>query len=158
MASLPILIITPEHEILNFKQREGENLKDAWHRICNAQNRSTRKLTTSVLLRNFYVGITPWNRCVLDTVVGGDFLSSHTFDAYNAMLDLFGPPPLLVNGTVLTLEHIMQRLDIIENKIATVELVENLDKKIHNLITQYESRVGVTLKNLKEREPIVNKK
>ena len=127
MDSPPNLVITPEHEILDFKQRDGENLKDAWHRICNAQNRSTRKLSTSVLLRNFYVGITPWNRCVLDTVTGGDFLGSHTFDAYNAMLDLFGPPPLLVNGTVLTLEHVMQRLEIIENIIATVELIENLD-------------------------------
>ena len=116
--SPPILIITPEHEIFNFTQREGENLKDAWHRICNAQYKSTRKLSTSILLRNFYVGITPWNRCVLDTVAKGDFMSSHAFDAYNAMLDLFGPPPLLVNGTVLTLEHVMQRLEIIEKKIA----------------------------------------
>ena len=52
----------------------------------------------------------------------------------------------------------MQRLDIIKNKIATVELIENLDKKIHNHITRYGSRVGVTLKNLKEKEPIVNEK
>ena len=151
MASPPILIITPEQEIHNFKQREGENLKDAWHRICNAQYKSPRKLSTSVLLRNFYVGISPWNRCVLDIATGGDFMSSHTFDAYNAMLDLFGPPPLLVNGTVLTLEHVIQQLDIIENKIATIELIENLDKKIHNLISQYESRVGVTLKILKQK-------
>ena len=151
MASPPIIVSTPDHEVLHFKQREGENLKDAWHRICNAQNRSTRKLSTSILLRNFYVGITPWNRCILDTITRGDFLSSHTFDAYNAMLDLFGPPPLLVNGTVLTFE-------IIENKVATFELIENLDKKIHNHITQYGSRVGVTLKNLKEKEQIVNEK
>ena len=48
-------------------------------------------------------------------------MNSHTFEAYNSMLDLFGPPPLLVNGTVLTLEHVMQRLEIIENKIATVD-------------------------------------
>ena len=52
----------------------------------------------------------------------------------------------------------MQRFDIIENKIATIELIENLDKKIHNKITQYGSKVGVTLKNLKEKEPIVNEK
>ena len=52
----------------------------------------------------------------------------------------------------------MQRLKSIENKIANVELIENLVKKIHNHITQYGSRVGVTLKNLKEKEPIVNKK
>ena len=74
------------------------------------------------------------------------------------MIDLFGSPPLLVNRTVLTLEHVMQRLEIIENKVATVELIENLDKKIHNQISQYGSKVGVTLKNLKEKEPIVNEK
>ena len=127
MTSLISSLLSPENEVLNFKQREGENLKDAWYRICNAQYKATRKLATSVLLRNFYVGITPWNRCVLDIATGGDFMSSHTFDAYNAMLDLFGPPPLLINGTVLTLEHVMQRLEIIENKIAIVELIENLD-------------------------------
>ena len=74
------------------------------------------------------------------------------------MIDLLGPPPLFINGTVLTLEHVMQRLDIIENKIATVELIENLDKKIRNRITQYGSKVGVTLKNLREKEHTVNKK
>ena len=52
----------------------------------------------------------------------------------------------------------MQRLEIIENKVAIVELIENLDKKIHNRITQYGSKVGVTLKNIKEKEPIVNEK
>ena len=69
------------------------------------------------------------------------------------MIDLFRPPPLLVNGTTLTLEHVMQRLEIIENKVATVELIENLDKKIHNQITQYGSKVGVILIFLKKRNP-----
>ena len=142
MASPPILVITPEHEILNWKQREGENLKDAWHRICNAQNRSTRKLSTSVL-RNFYVGITPWNRCILDTITGGNFLDSHTFDAYNAMLDFFGSPPLLVNGTMLTLEHVMQRLEIIENKISTIEIIKNLDKRSTTKLPNMDLRLGL---------------
>ena len=52
----------------------------------------------------------------------------------------------------------MQRLKIIENKVATVESIENLDKKIHNWISQYGSKVGVTLKNIKEKEPTVNEK
>ena len=56
-------------------------------------------------------------------------MGSHTFDSYNAMIDLFGSPPLLVNETMLTLEHVMQKLEIIENKVATIELIENLDKK-----------------------------
>ena len=100
---------------------EGENLKDAWYRICNAQNRSTRKQSTSVLLHNFYVGANPWFRYILDTITRGNFLGSHTFDSYNAMIDLFGSLPLLVNGTMLTLEHVMQRLEIIENKVSTIE-------------------------------------
>ena len=124
--------LSPENEILNFKQSEGENLKDAWYRICNAQNRYTRKKSTSVLLCNFYVGVTPWYRYAFDTITRGNFLGSHTFDSYNAMLDLFGSPPLLVNGNMLTLEHVMQRLEIIENKVATVELIGNLDKQIHS--------------------------
>ncbi|KAE8768034.1 Far1 [Hordeum vulgare] len=119
---------TPENEVLNFRQTEEENLKDAWYRICNAQSRSTR----------------------------GNFLGSHTVDSYGAIMNLVGSPPLMVNGTTLTLEHVMQRLDAIENKIATIELIEGLDRKIHNQITQYGSKVGNLLKNLREKEPIVN--
>ncbi|KAE8808436.1 Far1 [Hordeum vulgare] len=66
--------------------------------------------------------------------------------------------PIMVNGTTLTLEHVMRRVDVIENKVATIELIENLDKKIHNQITQYRSKVGMVLKNLKEKEPTLNKK
>ncbi|KAE8819392.1 Far1 [Hordeum vulgare] len=119
---------TPENEVLNFRQNEEDNLKDAWYRICNAQSRSTR----------------------------GNFLGSHTVDSYRAIMNLVGSPPLMVNGTILTLEHVMQRLDATENKIATVELIEGLDRKIHNQITQYGSKVGNFLKNLKEKELIVN--
>ncbi|KAE8793791.1 Far1 [Hordeum vulgare] len=119
---------TPENEVLNFRQNEEENLKDAWYRICNAQSRSTR----------------------------GNFLGSHTVDSYRAIMNLVGSPPLIVNGTTLTLEHVMQRLDAIESKIATVELIEGLDRKIDNKITQYGSKVGNFLKNLREKELIVN--
>ena len=52
----------------------------------------------------------------------------------------------------------MQRLEIIENKVATVELIENLDRNIHNQITQYGSKVVVALKFFKERGPMVNEK
>ena len=50
MASPLSTPLSPENEVLNFKQREGENLKYAWYRICNAQNRSTRKKSNSILL------------------------------------------------------------------------------------------------------------
>ncbi|KAE8795677.1 Far1 [Hordeum vulgare] len=121
MAKLTTPNDTAQNEVLNFRQNEEENLKDAWY--------------------------------ILDTIVGGNFLGSHTVDAYGAIMNLVGSPPLMVNGTTLTLEHV---IDTIENKIATVELIEGLDRKIHNQITQYGSKVGDVLKKLREKEPIVN--
>ena len=123
---LHLLFPTPELEVLNFKQRGGESLKDAWYRICDAQNRSTPKQSTTILLRNFYVGVTTWYRFVLDTIIGGNFLSSHTLDAFHAMGNLVGSPPIKVNGTEITLEHLMQRLDIIENKMPTNQQFEEI--------------------------------
>src|ERR1041385_2696463 len=52
----------PEGDMLTFKQRGGEILKDAWFRINDSQNRATKKQSTTILLRNFYVGVTSWNR------------------------------------------------------------------------------------------------
>jgi hypothetical protein len=69
-----------------------------------------------------------------------------------------GSPPITINETTLTLEQVMQRLDAIENKRPTVEHIENLDKKIHNHVTQFGSKVGITLKMLKEKEPIINER
>ena len=92
MASSSLVTTTPENEVLNFKQRGGENLKDASYRICDAQNRSTRKQSTTVLLRIFYVGITTLYRFVLDTITGGNFLMCSTLDAFNAMGNLVGSP------------------------------------------------------------------
>jgi hypothetical protein len=50
----------------------------------------------------------------------------------------------------------MQRLEAIENKMPTIEHLENLDKKVHNHITQFGSKVRIALKTLKEKEPIIN--
>jgi hypothetical protein len=58
----------PEVEVHSFKQQGGESLKDAWYRINNAHHRCTKKHSTTILLRNFYVGISSWNRYVLDTL------------------------------------------------------------------------------------------
>ena len=52
----------------------------------------------------------------------------------------------------------MQRLEIIENKMATKEQIEELDKKIHNHITQFGSKVGNTLKELKGKDTMFNEK
>ena len=90
------------------------------------------KQYTVVLLHCFYVGITTWYRFVLDTITDGNFLMRSTLDAFSAMGNLLGSPPLMINGTTLTLKHVMVRLDAIENKILTEVHIENLDKNMHN--------------------------
>ena len=42
-----------------------------------------------------------------------------SLDAFNALENLVGSPPLMINETTLTLEHVMERLDAIEKKMLT---------------------------------------
>jgi hypothetical protein len=71
----------PGVEVRSFKQQGGGSLKDAWYRINNAHQRCTKKYSTMILLRNFYVGISSWNRYVLDTLTGGNFLGTPAGEA-----------------------------------------------------------------------------
>src|SRR6266516_1741682 len=90
-------------------------------------------------------------RFVLGTFTGGNFLMCPSLDAFNAMGNLVGSPPLMVNETTLTLEHVMERLDAIEKKMLTEEHMENLDKKMHNFATKIGSKAGENFKLLKEK-------
>jgi hypothetical protein len=47
----------PEVEVHSFKQQGVESLKDAWYHINNPHRRCTKKHSTMILLRNFYVGM-----------------------------------------------------------------------------------------------------
>ena len=75
-----------------------------------------------------------------------------SLDAFNAMGSLVGSPPLMINETTLTLEHVMERLDAIENKMITQEHLQSLDKKMHNLANKIGSKAGDAFKLLKEKE------
>ena len=102
---------SPEAEVLTFKQRNGEILKDAWYNINDAQQKYIIKQSTTILLRNFYVGFTTWSRFVQDTSIGGNFLEAHTLEALNVMENLMGTPPVSEVKTEITLENVMERLD-----------------------------------------------
>ena len=64
-----------------------------------------------------------------------------SLNAFNAMGNLVGSPPLMINETTLTLEHVMERLDAIEKKMLTVEHTENLDRKMQSYATKVGSKV-----------------
>src|SRR3954447_11274650 len=86
----------PEVEVRSIKQQGGESLKDAWYRICDAHHRSTKKYSTMILLRNFYVGISSWNRHILDTLIGGNFLGAPAMESYTLIESLVRVPPFIL--------------------------------------------------------------
>ena len=65
-----------------------------------------------------------------------------SLDAFNALGNLVGSPPLMINETPLTLEHVMERLDAIEKKMLTKDHMEILDKMMHNFATKIGSKAG----------------
>jgi DNA-directed RNA polymerase subunit H (RpoH/RPB5) len=128
----------PEVEVRTFKQQGGESLKDAWYRISNAHHRCTKKHSTMILLRNFYLGISSWNRFVLDTLAGGNFLGTPALEACTLIESLVGVPPIHVVKTEVTLDEVLEKLSSLEKSLPNIldnasqvnESIENIGKRI----------------------------
>jgi hypothetical protein len=141
----------PEVEVHTFKQQGGESLKDAWYHISNSHHRCTKKHSTMILLRNFYVGITSWYRYVLDTLAGGNFLGTPALEACTLIENLVGVPPIHVVKTEVTLEEVLEKLislekslpNIIDNASRVNELIESIR------ITVLEASTTLDSKNLR---------
>jgi hypothetical protein len=126
-----------EVEVRTFKQQGGESLKDAWYRISNSHHRCTKKHSTMILLRNFYVGITSWNRYVLDTLAGGNFLGTPALEA-------------------CTLEEVLEKLGSLEKSLPNIldnasrvnEAIESTSKRI----TVLEASTTLDSQNLRIRK------
>jgi hypothetical protein len=127
----------PEVEVHTFKQQGGESLKDDWYRISNAHHRCTKKHSTMILLRNFYVGISSWNRYVLDTLAGGNFLGTPALEACTLIKSLVGVQPINVVKAEITLEEVLEKLsslefflpNILDNASQVNELIESIGKE-----------------------------
>jgi DNA-directed RNA polymerase subunit H (RpoH/RPB5) len=91
-----------------------------------------------ILLRNFYVGIISWNRYVLDTLAGGNFLGTPALEACTLIKSLVGVPPIHVVKTEVTLEEVLEKLSSLEKSLPNIldnasrvnELIESLGKRI----------------------------
>jgi hypothetical protein len=110
----------PEVEVRTFKQQGGESLKDAWYQICNAHHRCTKKHSTMIILSNFYVGISSWNRYVLDTLAGGNFLGTPALEACTLIESLVGVPPIHVVKTEVTLDEVLEILSSLEKSLPSI--------------------------------------
>jgi DNA-directed RNA polymerase subunit H (RpoH/RPB5) len=144
---------SPEVEVRTFKQQGGESLKDAWYRISNSHHRCTKKHSTMILLRNFYVGITSWYRYVLDTLAGGNFLCTPALEACTLIESLVGVPPIHVVKTEVTLEEVLEKLrslekslpNILDNASRVNELIGSIGKRI----TVLEASTTIDSQNLR---------
>ena len=71
MASMPTPPLSPDFEVLYFKQRQGENLKDAWYRLMESYRICNLKGDAKMLLRNFYIGLALHHRQLLGFAAKG---------------------------------------------------------------------------------------
>ena len=53
MASLNAPPLLPDFEVLYFKQKQGENFKDAWYMLMKSYRTCNLKGDAKILLRNF---------------------------------------------------------------------------------------------------------
>jgi hypothetical protein len=127
-----------EVEVRTFKQQGGESLKDAWYRISDFHHRCTKKYSTMILLRKFYLGISSWNRYVLDTLAGGNFLVTPALEACTLIESLVGVPPINVVKTEITLGEVIEKLSSLEESMPNLldntsevnESIESIGKRI----------------------------
>src|ERR1041385_8618946 len=63
-----------ELEVLDFRQRDGENMKKAWDKISEAHKRIMPWIPIKNVLRNFYHGLFKWCKHSLDIIAEGEFL------------------------------------------------------------------------------------
>jgi hypothetical protein len=86
--------LSPDFEVLYFKQRKGENFKDAWYRLMESYRSSNLKGDARILLRNFYIGLALHHRQLLDFAAKGNFIELDANTAYEILEGILGIPPI----------------------------------------------------------------
>src|SRR3954462_13993475 len=106
-----------ESEVLNFRQRDGENMKKAWDRISEAHKRIMPWIPIKIVLRNFYHGIFKWYKYSLDIIFEGEFLKC---DEARALDILHSLSSYFVYDR--SIDTVIDRLAIIEKRMDALDL------------------------------------
>ena len=62
--------------------------------------------------------------------MGGNFLEGHTLEALNVIESIDGNPPINDIKTEVTLEHVIERFDIIENIMLSMNRKNEINKRL----------------------------
>src|SRR3954465_8904917 len=123
-----------------------EVVKDAWYRINDSQKRATKKQSTTILLRNFYVGITSWNRFLLDSAISGNFTEAPVWEALNVIENIVGSLPIASIKEDITLAHIMRKLENIELEMPSIDRMNELERKIQGNLNRLDNSMQKIIK------------
>ena len=153
MASPSITVSTPDFEVLHFKQRQGESLKDAWYRMVESYRSCTIEGDFKILLRNFYVGLTLPHRQLLDFSAKGNFIEVDPSIAYEIIEGIVGvlPPQ---KGLHLTQEgtQILEKLCELKKIIEPLKNVGGNLNRMNMLITLCNKRLDALDLKISEHE------
>lgn len=131
MSSSTPFVMTPEVEVITFKQGSGESFKDAWARILESYGKTEPRITMSMLLSSFYFGFILCYRYALDAIAGGYFLRHNGDQAFNAIKSLVASSSSTSNKEESTLENIASRLENLELNMTSMGSIENMVKELH---------------------------
>src|ERR1041385_8915997 len=136
-----------ESEVLDFRQRDGENMKKAWERISEAHKRIMPWIPIKIVLRNFYHGIFKWCKQSLDIIAEGDFLEcdeARAFDILHSLSSYFVYDRSIdtVIDRVATIEERMDGLDL-----RKVEELKPNKKEMLDIDDDWEPFVRISISN-----------
>src|SRR3954465_3388821 len=136
-----------ESEVLDFRQRDGENMKKAWDRISEAHKRIMPWIPIKKFLRNFYHGLFKWCKHSLDIIAEGDFLEC---DEVRALVILRSLSSYFVYDR--SIDAFIDRLATIEKRLDALDLrkVEELNsnkKEMLEIDDDWEPFVRISISN-----------
>src|SRR3954469_24979095 len=135
-----------ESEVLDFHQRNRENMKKAWDRISEAHKANMPWLPIIIGLRNFYLDLFKWCKHSLDLIAEGDFLECDEARALEIIHDLSSY--FVYDG----LDTVLDRIATIEKKLDALDLkgVEKPNpprEEILEIENDWESFVRIVISN-----------
>ena len=144
-------------EVLHFKQKQGENLKDAWYRMIEYYRICTIKGGTKILLHNFYVGLNMSHRHLMDFAAKGNFIEIDPNIAYEIIEGVVGilPPQkglLHTQEGPQVFEKLCEVTICLQKSLEPLKYVSGNIDHMNMLITLYNKRLDALDLKISEYE------
>ena len=144
---------SPDFEVLHFKQRQGENLRDAWFRMLDSYRSCTVEGDFKILIRNFYVGLTLPHRQLLDFAAKGGFIEVDPSSAYEIIEGIVGVLPLQ-KGSPVSYEgtQILEKLCELQKFVEPLKNIGGNINRMNNLISLCNKRLDALDQKISDHE------